>query len=242
MGRRGVGPQAAREAVRTRRTVIGAIMLARGEADAMLAGPVGRFSASLCDIVDVLGLRRECREPSTVHLLVLEQGPLFIADTSVSADPAPAELAETAVSAAAVVRRFGLEPKVALISHSDFGSRDDASSAKMRAALALIREAAPDLEVDGEMQADTALSQAMRDRLLPGSGLRGPANLLVMPSLDAANIAYNLIKAVTGATPVGPILLGPRLPAHIVNPAVTSRGIVNMSAIACVDALGLTGS
>jgi malate dehydrogenase (oxaloacetate-decarboxylating)(NADP+) len=142
-----------------------------------------------------------------------------------------------------VVRRFGLEPKVALVTHSDFGGRDTPSSVKMRAALALIREAAPDLEVDGEMQADTALQQAMPRPPAPRRQPQGAANLLVMPSLDAANIAYNLVKAVTRAVPVGPILLGPRLPAHIVNQTVTSRGVVNMSAVACVvDALGVTAA
>ena len=132
---------------------------------------------------------------------------------------------------------FGLEPKVALVSHSDFGSRDTPSSRKMREALALLRRMAPDIEVDGEMQADTALSQAVRDRLLPDGRLRGAANLLVMPGLDAASASYNLVKAVTGAVAVGPILIGPRLPAHIVSATVTSRGILNMSAVACVHAI-----
>ncbi len=125
---------------------------------------------------------------------------------------------------------------MALVSHSNFGSRDTPSSRKMREALALLRQLAPALEVDGEMQVDTALSPMVRDRLLPGSSLKGPANLLIMPSLDAASAAYNLIKSVTGAVTIGPILIGPRLPAHIVNPSVTSRGIVNMSAVACVAA------
>jgi malate dehydrogenase (oxaloacetate-decarboxylating)(NADP+) len=239
MARRGVTPQAAREIVRTRRTVIAAVMLARGEADAMLAGPVGRFSANLRHVVDVLGLRPECREASTVHLLVLERGALFVADTSVSEDPSPEQVCETALQAAETVRRFGLEPKVALLSHSNFGSRDTRSAEKMRAALALIRAAAPGLEVDGEMQADTALDPAVRARIFPGARLAGEANLLVMPTLDAASIGYNLVKAVTGAIPVGPILQGPRLPAHIVNQAVTSRGILNMSAVACVEAATL---
>jgi malate dehydrogenase (oxaloacetate-decarboxylating)(NADP+) len=205
----------------------------------MLAGPVGRFSANLRHVLDVVGLRPEVREASTVHLLVLEAGALFIADTSVDVDPGPEQLCETTLRAADLVRQFGLEPKVALLSHSNFGSAGTPSARKMREALRLIREAAPDLEVDGEMQADTALSQAVRDRILPGSRLSGEANLLVMPSLDAANIGYNLVKSVTGAVPVGPILLGPRLPAHIVNQSVTTRGIVNMSAIACVQAASL---
>ena len=227
---------AAREALRTRRTVIAAVMLARGEADAMLAGPVGNLATHLRHITDVIGLRPEMSEASAVHALVLDGGALFIADTSVSYDPSPALIAETAIRAAALLRGFGLEPKVALISHSNFGSRDTPSSRKMREALAILRKTAPALEVDGEMQVDTALLPLIRERMLPGSTLQGPANLLIMPSLDAASAAYNLIKSVTGAVTIGPILIGPRLPAHIVNASVTSRGIVNMSAVACVAA------
>ena len=158
--RNGVTPQGAREVVRTRRSVIAAIMLARGEADAMLAGPVGRFATHLRHVSQVIGLRPEMLEASTVHALVLDSGALFIADTSVGFDPEAALIAETALKAAEIVRGFGLEPKVALVSHSDFGSRDTASARKMRAALALLRRAAPGLEVDGEMQADTALLPA----------------------------------------------------------------------------------
>ena len=235
-GRKGMTPANAREALRTRRTVIGAVMLARGEADAMLAGPVGNLGTHLRHINDVIGLRPQMSEASAVHALVLDGGALFIADTSVSYEPSAALIAETAIRAAALVRGFGLEPKVALVSHSNFGSRDTPSSRRMREALALLREAAPALEVDGEMQVDTALSPMIRDRILPGSTLKGPANLLIMPSLDAASASYNLIKSVTGAVTIGPILIGPRLPAHIVNPSVTSRGIVNMSAVACVAA------
>jgi malate dehydrogenase (oxaloacetate-decarboxylating)(NADP+) len=237
MGRRGVTPQSAREIVRTRRTVIAAIMLARDEADAMLAGPVGEFSTHLRHIVDVIGLRPEMHEASTVHALVLDRGPLFIADTSVSYEPDAALIAETALRAAELVRGFGLEPKVALVSHGNFGSRPTPTAERLCAALAILRRLAPDLEVDGEMQADAALSEAVRTRLLPASTLKGEANLLVMPTLDSASIAYNLLKAVTGAVTVGPMLIGPRRPAHIVNPSVTSRGIVNMSTVACVAAL-----
>ena len=237
MGRHGVTPELARETVRTRRTVIAAIMVARGEAAAMLAGPVGRFLAHLRHIEDVLGLRPQMSEASAVHGIVLDRGGLFIADTSVAEDPPAAQVAETALRAAEIVRGFGVEPKVALISHSNFGSRDTASAAKMREALAILHRLAPDLEADGEMQADTALSETIRRRLLPGARLTGEANLLVMPTLDAASAAYNLVKAVTEAVTIGPILIGPRHPAHVLNASVTSRGIVNMSAVACVDAL-----
>jgi malate dehydrogenase (oxaloacetate-decarboxylating)(NADP+) len=237
LARRGTTPQAAREIVRTRRTVIAAVMLARGEADAMLAGPVGQVLTHLRHIVQVIGLRPEMHEASGVHALVLDQGALFIADTSVSYDPTAALIAEIAIKAAEMVRGFGVEPKVALISHSNFGSRDTPSAQKMREALSILRRVAPELEVDGEMQTDTALSQVTRDRMLPDARLKGPANLLIMPNLDTASATYNLVKAVTGAITIGPILIGPRQPAHIVNASVTSRGIVNMSAVACVDAI-----
>jgi malate dehydrogenase (oxaloacetate-decarboxylating)(NADP+) len=237
LGRQGVTPQLAREIVRTRRTVIAAIMVARGEADAMLAGPVGRFLSHLRHILDVLGLRPEMHEASAVHGIVLDRGALFVADTSVAEDPSAEQIAQTTIRAAEIVRGFGLEPKVALVSHSNFGSRDTASARKMRAALAILRRCAPELEVDGEMQADTALSETIRRRLLPSSTLSGEANLLIMPNLEAASAAYNLVKAVSDAVTIGPILIGPRRPAHVLNASVTARGIVNMSAVACVDAL-----
>ncbi len=237
MGRRGVTPQMAREIVRTRRTVIGAIMVARGEADALIAGPVGVFESHLKHIAGVLGMRQRMREASTLHALVLDQGVVFLADTYVSYDPCVEDIAETTLAAAEIVRRFGITPKVALVSHSNFGSRDTPSSIKMREALDRIRRLAPDLEVDGEMHADAALSESVRQRILPTSGLKGAANLLVLPGLDAANIAYNLVKAVTGVVSVGPILIGPCQPAHIVTPSTTTRGIVNMTTVACVDAL-----
>ncbi len=237
MGRRGVSPQMAREIVRTRRTVIAAIMVARGEADAMIAGPVGVFESHLRHIEGVLGLEPGLREASTLHALVLPDGALFLADTYVSLDPSAEEVAETALRAAEVVRRFGLVPKVALVSHSNFGSRDTPSARKMREALAVLRSRAPDLEVDGEMHADAALSEDIRRRILPTSTLKGAANLLIFPGLDAANIAFNLAKAVSGAVTVGPILIGPTRPAHIVTASVTTRGLVNMATVACVEAI-----
>jgi malate dehydrogenase (oxaloacetate-decarboxylating)(NADP+) len=236
MGRRGVTPEAAREIVRTRTTVIGAIMVARGEADALIAGPTGRFEGHLRHIHEILGLRPDAHAASSVHLVILERGALFMADTYVSIDPPAEAIAETTLLAAETVRTFGIEPKVALVSHSNFGSLDSASAAKMRQALALIRARAPELEADGEMHADAALSAAIRGRILPESRLSGEANLLIFPNLDAANIAFNLVKVVTGAVSVGPILIGPRRPAHVVTPSVTARGIVNLSAFAAVDA------
>ncbi len=239
MARRGVTPQMAREVVRTRRTVIGAIMVARGEADALIAGPVGVFESHLRHVLGVLGKDDRLREASTLHALVLDSGTLFLADTYVSYDPPAEDIAETALQAAERVRRFGIEPKVALVSHSNFGTRDTPSSLKMRQALRLIRERAPALEVDGEMHADAALLENVRQRILPESTLHGAANLLILPGLDAANIAYNLVKAVTGVVSVGPILIGAALPAHIITPSTTTRGIVNMTAVACVDALAV---
>jgi malate dehydrogenase (oxaloacetate-decarboxylating)(NADP+) len=184
----------------------------------------------------VLGLRADAHDASTVHLLILDRGPLFLADTQVSVDPPAEEVAETALMAAETVRRFGITPKVALVSSSNFGSLDTASARKMREALVIIRSRAPDLEVDGEMHADAAVSEAIRERILPDSVLSGEANLLIMPNLDAANIPYNLVKVVTGSVSVGPILVGPAKPAHVVTPSVTARGIVNLSALAVVDA------
>jgi malate dehydrogenase (oxaloacetate-decarboxylating)(NADP+) len=237
MGRHGATPEAAREIVRTRTTVIGAIMVDRGEADSLIAGPTGRFQSHLRHIREVLGLRPEVHDSSTLHLLVLERGSLFLADTYVRVDLAAEEVAETTLMAAEMVRRFGITPKVALLSHSNFGSLESASARKMRRALAMIREQAPDLEIDGEMHADAALSAAIRARILPNSTLSGEANLLIFPNLDAANIAFNLLKEVTHSVAVGPILIGPAKPAHVLTSSVTARGIVNLSALAAVDAL-----
>jgi malate dehydrogenase (oxaloacetate-decarboxylating)(NADP+) len=236
MGRHGVTPEAAKEIVRTRPTVIGAIMLDRGEADALIAGPTGSFEGHLRQVQELLGLRPEARAASTLHLLILERGPLFMADTYVSLELPAEGVAEVTLLAAESVRRFGIIPKVALLSHSNFGSLDSESARKMRRALALIRHRAPELEVDGEMHADAALQAAVRARILPESTLTGEANLLIFPNLDAANIAFNLVKAVTNSVTVGPILIGLAKPAHIVTPSVTARGIVNLSALAAVDA------
>ena len=236
MGRRGITPEAAREIVRTRPTVIGALMVDRGEADALLAGPTGRFEAHLHQLHELLGLRADAQEASTLHLLILERGPLFMADTYVNVDLPAEAITETVLMAAETVRLFGITPKVALLSHSNFGSRDSPSARKMRRALALIRERAPELEVDGEMHADAALSTSIRTRILPDSTLSGDANLLIFPTLDAANIAFNLVRAVTNSVAVGPILIGLAKPAHVVTSSVTTRGIVNLSALAVVDA------
>ncbi len=235
-GRHGVTPEAAREIVRTRTTVIAAVMVDRGEADAMIAGPTGRFSSHLEQVGGILGLRSDMHDMSTVHLVILENRPLFIADTYVSYDPSAEELAETTIRAAALVKWFGIEPRVALLAHSNFGSRSSPSAVKMREALAVLRARAPALEVDGEMHADTALSTQIREKIMPDSTLKNDANLLVMPDLNSANIAYNLLKAATGSVSVGPILMGPLKPAHIVTASVSARGIFNLAAVAAVEA------
>lgn len=234
--RNGVTPALARDIVRTNTTVIGAIMLDRGEADALIAGPVGRFSDHLVDIGNIIGLRDDMHDYSALQMLVMNNDLLFMADTHVSVDLSAEEVAETTCVAARTVRRFGIVPKVALLSHSNFGTRQSPTALVMREALALVREIDPELEIDGEMHADSALSEVIRKRACPSTDLQGQANLLIFPNLDAANISFNLVKQITSAVPVGPILLGPNKPAHIVTTSITSRGMVNMSAVAAVDA------
>ena len=235
-GRLGVNPDTARLLVRTNATVIAALALRRGDADAMICGLIGGFHKRLRTIREIIGLSPDMADFSAMSMLVTTKGALFITDTHVRHDPNAADIVEMARMSARHVRRFGLEPKVALVSHSDFGTDDSPSACKMRQALATLREVAPDLEVDGEMQADTAMVQAIRDRVMPGSPLRGEANILVMPNIDAANIAAQLTKVMADALPVGPILIGAALPAHILTPATTARGIMNMTALAVVEA------
>ncbi|HYP57597.1 MAG TPA: NADP-dependent malic enzyme [Beijerinckia sp.] len=237
-GRRGITPDAARTLVRTNSTVIAAIALKRGDADAMLCGLEGRFNSRLKHIRDIIGLVPGATDFSAMSLMITNKGAFFLADTHVRRDPVAFEIAEMALMCAGHVRRFGLQPKIALVSHSDFGSDDAPSAVKMRNALEILHKRAPELEVDGEMQADTALSQAIRDRILPSSRLKGEANVLVMPNLDAANIAYAMTKMLADALPVGPILIGAAKPAHILTPSVTTRGIVNMTAVAVAQAQG----
>ncbi|WP_425339160.1 NADP-dependent malic enzyme [Azorhizobium doebereinerae] len=235
-GRRGVTPDAARTLVRTSSTVISALAVRKGEADAMLCGIEGRFSRHLRHVRDIVGLAPGVRELAALSLLITPKGNFFICDTQVQTEPTPSDLAEMTILAAAHVRRFGIEPHVALLSHSNFGSNETACARRMRAALEILMERAPDLEVDGEMQAEAALLPDIRERIYPHSRLAGVANVLVMPDLDAADIAYNMIKVLGDALPVGPILMGTAKPAHILGPTVTARGIVNMTAVAVVEA------
>ncbi|PNG27336.1 NADP-dependent malic enzyme [Methylocella silvestris] len=235
-GRRGVTPDNARTKVRTNSTVIAAIAVKRGDADAMLCGLDGRFNSRLAYIREIIGLAPGVTDFAAMSIVITSKGPLFITDTHVRHDPADFEIAETALMCAQHVRRLGLEPRIAFVSHSDFGSDESPSPQKMRRALAILRKRAPDLQADGEMQADAALSQAIRDNILPSSTLKGEANILVMPNLDAANIAYSMTMIIADALPVGPVLLGGALPAHIIRPSTTSRGIVNMTAFAVGEA------
>ena len=235
-GRRGITPEAARTLVRTNSTVIAALALVRGEADAMICGLEGRFERHLRNVDVIVGRRSDAIDLSALSMLISDRGAVFLTDTYVTVDPTAEELAEMTVLAAEEIRRFGLEPKAALLSHSNFGSRDSASALKMRRAAELIHEMAPDLQADGEMHGDSALSVELRNRVYPHSALDGEANLLVFPNLDAANIALTTIKSMTDALHVGPILLGTQLPAHILTPSVTSRGVVNMTALAVVEA------
>jgi malate dehydrogenase (oxaloacetate-decarboxylating)(NADP+) len=235
-GRSGVTPDAARTIVRTNATVIAALALRRKEADAMLCGLEGRYMSHLFHIREVIGLAPDAHDYSALSVVITGKGVYFISDTQVATDPSAEEIAEMAVAAATHVRRFGLTPKIALLSHSDFGSYDSASARKMRRACHLLWENHPELEVEGEMHGDSALSPLHREHVFPHTRMRGEANMLIMPNLDAANIAYQMIKVLANALPVGPILIGAARPAHILTPSITARGIVNMTAIAAVEA------
>ncbi len=236
MARRGVSPGDAREVVRTSATVIAALMVKRGEADAMICGTIGRYHTHLKHVLDVIGKREDVNDVSALTALVLSKGTYFLADTHVSPAPTVDEIVEMALLAADSVRRFGTEPKVALLSHSNFGSSDTETSQKMRRAAAILQRDHPALEVEGEMHADSALDERIRLHAYPDSKLTGSANLLIMPTLDAANIAFNLLKVLGEGLTVGPMLIGMAQPVHVLATSVTARGIVNMTAFAVVDA------
>ena len=236
VGRKGINPEAARTIVRTDSTVIAALALYRGDADALICGIEGGYGKHLTVVDQIIGKRPGVQAFSALSLLIAQRGATFLTDTYVSYDPSAEEIAETTVMAAREIRRFGITPRAALVSHSNFGTRDSASATKMREAIEIINEREPDLEADGEMQGDSAISEILRQRSMPDSGLSGEANLLVFPNLDAANITLGVVKEMTEALHVGPILLGSAKPAHILSPSVTSRGVVNMSTLAVVEA------
>lgn len=230
--RRGVSPEMARSVIRTSTTAIASMMLKMGEADAMLCGTYGQFQRHLMTVRQIIGRRGEVKDISTMIGMIMPKGVVFIADTHVSEDPDVDELVEMAVLCAQEVRRFGVEPKVAFLSHSNFGTTDLPSARKMRRAVQLLQRHHPDLEVEGEMHSDAAINERMRERVFPGNTLEGSANLLIMPSLDAAHISYNLLKVMGDGLPVGPVLVGAAQPAHVMTASVTTRGLVNMTALA----------
>jgi malate dehydrogenase (oxaloacetate-decarboxylating)(NADP+) len=215
-------------------------MMHKGHADGMICGTFGTHALHLHYVKQVIGRRAGVQHMYAMNVLMLPKRTVFICDTYVNHDPTPEQIAEMTVLAAEEIRRFGVTPKAALLSHSSFGSSDHPSAAKMRYALALINARAPDLEVEGEMHGDAALSAEVRASVFPNSRLKGDANLLVMPTLDAANIAFNLLKTSAGSgITIGPILLGAAMPVHIVTPTATVRRIINMTALAVVDAQAL---
>ena len=237
MGREGVTPEAAKAAVRRSNTLIACLMTQRGESDAMLCGLVGRYDVHLEHVQRVIGAKAGAKTYAAMNALMLPQHTLFIADTFVNEEPSAEELADIARMAAAEVRRFGLPPKVAFLSHSIFGSSSRASARRMRAARDLFVCLEPGIECDGEMHGDAALSAEVRSSYLADSTLTGSANLLVLPNLDAANILFNVLKMTGGSgVTVGPMLLGTALPAHILTPSATVRRVVNMTALAVADA------
>ena len=236
MERRGVTEPTARNLVRSSPTLIAALAVKLGDADAMIAGAYGRFRTHFNHVQDVIGRREGVRHMAGLSLLVMPTRSLFIADTYVNNDPDAETLAEITLLAADEVLRFGIQPKVALLSHSSFGSSDHPSARKMAAAVKLLHQRAPALEVDGEMHGDAALEADIRDSVFPRSRLKESANLVVCPSLDAANIAFNLLKTAADGLHIGPMLLGAALPAHVLTPSVTARGILNMTALAVVEA------
>ena len=235
--RKGVTPQIARLEMRRRYTLIGAMLMSMRAVDAMLCGVVGRYDSHLRFVDHVIGLRPGVKNYAAMNALLLPNRTVFICDTYVNYDPTAEQIAEMTVLAAEEIRRFGITPRAALLSHSSFGAAGTPTAVKMRRALALIQDLAPGLEIEGEMQGDAALSEEIRERVFPNARLKGSANLLVMPTLDAANIAFNLLKTAAGdGITVGPILLGVARSANILTPSATVRRIVNMTALTVVDA------
>jgi malate dehydrogenase (oxaloacetate-decarboxylating)(NADP+) len=234
--RRGVTPAAAKNLLRSRPSLIAAIMVERGEADAMICGLVGRFHKKLGYLRSVFNFDKGVAGTAAMTGVINNQGVWFFLDTHVQVEPSAEQIAEATLQASYRLKLFGIEPKVALLSHSNFGSHDNPSAAKMRRAYEIIRARAPKLEIDGEMMADTAWDDGLRKRMFPNTTLSGRANLFVMPNLDAANITYNMVRVMTDGVAIGPILMGLNRPAHILTPASSPRRVVNMTAIAAVEA------
>ena len=241
MGRRGVTPEAAKAAVRRSNTLIGALMVHLGDADALLCGLVGRYDNHLEHVRDIIGLKKGAPGFAALNALMLDKQTLFIADTYINEDPDAEQLASIALMAAEEVQRFGLPPKVAFLSHSNYGSSNRPSARKMRTARELFARMAPDIESDGELHGDAALSESVREASLMDSTLHGEANVLICPNLDAANILFNVLKTTGGhGVTIGPILLGAAASAHILTPSSTVRRVVNMTALAAANAVRYT--
>ena len=236
VGRRGVPTDAAARRMSRRPTVAAAMMLQAGLVDAAVCGGTGDWWRHMTYMMPIIPTRPGVSRVYAISALITSAGVLFMGDTHVNLDPTAEQIAEMTQLAAESVRAFGIVPKVALLSHSTFGSSSSKSARKMREALGLLRRHAPDLEVDGEMHADAALIPSLRDRAVPDSRLDGVANLLMMPNLDAANISFTMLKAGADGLPIGPILLGMSRPVHVLVPSVTARGIVNVSAMVAVEA------
>jgi malate dehydrogenase (oxaloacetate-decarboxylating)(NADP+) len=231
MERNGVTPDVARAILRTNTTAIAAVMVHRGEADSLICGAFGQYLWHLNYVTQVLGRDGLC-PVGALSLIIQTEGPLFIADTQVNAEPTPQQIADTVIGAARHARRFGVVPQVALCSHSQFGTLNTPSGQRMRAALAILDAAAPGFVYEGEMHVDSALDPELRARIFPRSRLEGAANILVFPSTDAASAVRNILKTRGGGLEVGPILMGMGNKAHIVTPSITARGLLNVSAIA----------
>lgn len=237
MQRKGVTPAIAKQMVRTRNSVIAALMVHKDEADALICGTIGRYDRHYKYVTDVLGQPTNDKTYASLAVMIINKGTFFLCDPFVNPNPTAEQLCEMTLMAAEEVRRFGLVPKVALLSHSDFGSVERPETIKMRDATQLIRERAPELEVEGEMTGSAALDEGIREMMFPNTELKGQANLLIMPNIDAANIVFHMMKTLSDGIAVGPLLLGTTKPAHILIPSVTSRGIVNAAAYAsaCAD-------
>ncbi len=238
MGRQGISPREAERRVLGQPAIVALLMLLRGDAEAAICGAIGRFEDHLKHLRAIIGKGEGVRNLSTLNALVLPSGTFFIADTYVTPDPTAEEIVELTIRSVGEMRRFGIEPKVALLSHSNFGGRRSRSALKMKKAVNDLMDRSPDFELDGEMQGDAALSESIRRSALPDTRLAGQANLWIMPNLDAANIAFNLLKHLGGGVSVGPIMLGAAKPAHIVSQSITVRGLLNITAVAVVDAHG----
>ncbi|WP_425351613.1 NADP-dependent malic enzyme [Phyllobacterium brassicacearum] len=237
VGRKGVTLDTARTIVRTNTTVIGALAVHRGEADALICGLQGSFIKHARDIRSIIGLADDSAQLSALSMLIMSKGVFFLADTYMNIDPTAEEIVQIALQARDHLKRFNIEARAALLSYSNFGSREGASSEKMREVYTRLKRVAPDLLVEGEMQGDLAINGELRERYVAQSAFQGEANLLIFPSLEASNVSMTLLAELNNALAVGPILMGTKRPAHILAPSVTSRGIVNMSAIAAAEAL-----